>query len=232
MLSDPYIRLRSLFRRAKVEEELDDELRFHQEQQADKYMRAGMSREEALRQVRLDFGGLEQVKEDCRDARGVSFLESLAQDLRYGLRMLAKSPVFTAVIILTLALGIGANTAIFTLVNAVMLRSIPVRDPQQLVVAQWSARKGPQNIGISRFGDCAINSENATSITGCSLSNSLFQEIQSQKNIFANAMAFAGPYQMDLSGNGAAAISQGEFGLRKLLPNPGRVLGPRPHPNA
>jgi predicted permease len=211
MLSDLYIRLRSLFRRAKVEEELDDELRFHQEQQADKYMRAGMSREEALRQVRLDFGGLEQVKEECRDARGVSFLESLAQDLRYGLRMLAKSPVFTAVIILTLALGIGANTAIFTLVNAVMLRSIPVRDPQQLVVAQWSARKGPQNIGISRFGDCAINSENATSITGCSLSNSLFQEIQSQKNIFANAMAFAGPYQMDLSGNGAAAISQGEL---------------------
>ncbi len=110
------------------------------DQQAEKYMHAGMSREEALRCVRLEFGGIEQVREDCRDALGVSFPESLAQDLRYGLRMLAKSPAFTAVIILTLALGIGANTAIFTLVDAVMMRSIPVRDPQQLVVAQWSAR--------------------------------------------------------------------------------------------
>jgi len=144
MLSDFYIRLRSIFRRAKVEEELEDELRFHQEQQVGKYMRAGMSREEALRQVRLEFGGHEQVKEDCRDARGVSFFESLGQDLRYGLRMLAKSPAFTVVIIVTVALGIGANTAIFTLVNAIMLRSIPVRDPQQLVVAQWSAHKRPR----------------------------------------------------------------------------------------
>jgi len=74
MLSDLYIRLRSLFRRSKVEVELEDELRFHQEQQADKYMRAGMSRDAALRQVRLDFGGLAQIKEDCRDGPRPDFL--------------------------------------------------------------------------------------------------------------------------------------------------------------
>jgi len=83
MLSSLSIRLRSLFHRARVELELDDELRFHMDQQAEKYMHAGMSREEALRCVRLEFGGIEQVREDCRDALGVSFPESLAQDLRY-----------------------------------------------------------------------------------------------------------------------------------------------------
>lgn len=179
MLSDLYFRLRSLLRRSKVDEELDDELHFHQERQIDKYMRSGMSRDAALRQVRLDFGGLAQIKEDCRDARGISFLDSTGHDLRFGVRTLAKAPAFTAIIVVTLALGIGANTAIFTLVNAVMLRALPVRDPQQLFVLQWSARHWPQN-GISSYGDCAYQ-RSSTGVTSCSLPYSLFQEIQSRR---------------------------------------------------
>ena len=187
MLSDLYIRLRSLFRRSKVAVELDDELRFHQEQQADKYMRAGMSRDSALRQGRLDFGELAQIKEDCRDARGISILESIGHDLRFEIRTLAKAPAFTAIVIVTLALGIGANTAILTLVDAVMLRALPVRDPQQLVVLQWSASHWPQN-GISSYSDCASNQRNATSVTSCSLPYTLFQEIQKQTKVFADAI--------------------------------------------
>jgi predicted permease len=115
-----------------MEAELDEELRAHLERQVEKYIQSGQTREEAARRARLDFGGLEQVKEECRDARGVNLVETLIQDVRYGLRMLAKNPAFTAVAVLTLALGIGANTAIFTLVDAVMLKSLPVANPQEL----------------------------------------------------------------------------------------------------
>jgi hypothetical protein len=86
MFSDLYIRLRSLFRRASVESELNEELRFHRDRQVEKYIQSGLTYEEAIRRFRLEFGGFDQVKEDCREARGVTFLETLAQDIRYRVR--------------------------------------------------------------------------------------------------------------------------------------------------
>jgi predicted permease len=126
--------LRRLLHRDRVERQLDAELRDHLERLTIDYRRSGRSEQEARRKALLAFGGLEQVKEDCRDVRGTRWLDEIAQDLRYGFRLLRLSPAFTFVAVASLALGIGANSAIFALVDGVLLKSLPVREPQRLIL--------------------------------------------------------------------------------------------------
>ena len=127
------LRVRSLFKRDTVNRELDDELRDHLERKTQHYVAAGLNAENARRQALRDLGGLELRKEQCRDARRVSLLEDFVSDLRYAVRTLRKTPGFAATTILTLALGIGANAAIFSVVNAVLLRSLPYTDSERLL---------------------------------------------------------------------------------------------------
>ena len=137
--------LKRLFARGRMDRDLDKELRFHFESQVADKTRSGISQIEARRLTRMEFGGMEQVKEDCRESRGTLWLESIVQDLRYGLRQLRKSPGFTFVAILSLTLGIGANTAIFTLLNAILLRPLPVQSPRELILFGDGDAEGSTN---------------------------------------------------------------------------------------
>jgi predicted permease len=154
---------------------------------------------------------------------------TLIQDLRYGLRMLLNSPGFTAVAIITLAIGIGANTAIFSLINGILMRGLPVQDPQQLVVLRWSARKAPDIHGQSSYGDCGSRHGESS---GCSLSMPFFNDVTSQVSAFSSVAAFANAGQIDLSGNGTASVLRGQavsgefFRLLGVRAATGRLIAP------
>ena len=183
------LRLRSLFRKREVEEELDEELRDHVERRTEEGVANGLSAEAARRAALVELGGIEQRKEECRDARRVRWIEEILQDTRFGLRLMRKTPAFSAVVIFAIALGIGANTALFSLFNAVILRALPVRDPGQLVVL-------------------SVQNERTGNIT--SFSYPMYRELRDKNSVFNGMIAQAGA-EMNATFAGQSEKAKGEL---------------------
>ena len=201
--------LRSLFQKKEVEQELDEELRTYLEMATEEKMKQGMSRDDAVRAVRLDRGSLGVAKETVRAAGWESLVETCWQDLRFGLRMLRKNPGFTAVAVLTLALGIGANTAIFSVVYAVLLKPLPCSKSEEL------------------FNVFQQQSQDETVQTGWSYPN--FQELREHNHVFS-AVAGAQRHQLTITGRGeplvvnTAVVTGDFFSLFEVKPLAGRIF--------
>jgi predicted permease len=165
MLTDLIVRLRAILRRDAVERELDEELRFHVDHEIDRHVASGMTRADAERRARLEFGGVEQVREDCRDARGVGMIDALAQDVRYGWRTMRRSPVFAVTAVLTLALSTGALATVFTLGHTFFFRELPVERPDELVVVK-ATRGGIATDGLVSYPDYVAFRDRATTVSG------------------------------------------------------------------
>jgi predicted permease len=199
------------FQKEKSERQLDAELRFHMEKQISDYVASGMTPEEAQRRANLQFGGLESVKQQSREARRASFVETLTQDIRYGVRILRKNPGFTLAAALTLALGIGANTAIFSIVNAVILRPLPYKDSSRIVQISAHTAMFPKfSLGLSWLN---------------------LDQIRAQVSALGQSAAYA-ESETTLTGNGeptvlsVASVTDGFFDELGISAQLGRVLAP------
>jgi|SRR5579863_907624 len=196
-------RLIRLFHRRKQDAQLDSELRFHVEQQIADNIAAGMNPDEARRHALAQFGGLEYIKEEARDARGTKFIDTLLQDIRFAARLLRKTPLISSIALLSLALGIGANTAVFSLIDAVMLRMLPVQNPEQLVRIEFRSPVSPR--------------------PRISATNPIWEQVRDHQDAFSGVMAWS-PTTFDLADGGEVNYINGIYASGDYF----RMLGVRP----
>src|SRR5215203_4122573 len=209
-LSDLFRRWHALTQKDQLDQELDDEMRFHLERDIEQNVNSGMTPEDARYAALRSFGGLDQSKEESRDARGVGMIENILRDTSYSLRVLLKNYAFTIGVILTLALGIGANTAIFSFANGILLRPLPYPQSERLVVVDETALKqGEESMSVSYPN---------------------FLDWREQNTVFENIAVYFNSSRFSLIGAGepveirGARISQGLFEILRVSPQLGRTF--------
>jgi predicted permease len=211
-------RLHNLGERRRRERELDEELRFHLEKETEQNRGRGMGASEARRAALRSFGGVEQTKEQVRELRPWRLLGELVRDLRYGLRVLRKSPWFTAVAVLSLALGIGANTALFSAADALLMSKLPVREPDRLVLFDWQAGITFRNSGTTGW---STRDPKAGRRGSSSFHQRIYDELRRVRGPLTELVAFAGLQDASLVVDGQAQIVDGQY----VSGNYFRVLG-------
>jgi predicted permease len=199
--ADVLLRLRALRDRRRAESELDEELQFHLEMETRKLREAGHGEKQARQAARAHFGGVDLAREECRDARGLTFFENLGRDIRYGARQLRKTPVFTAVALLSLAIGIGANTAVFTLMDAVLLRLLPVTNPEQLAVLKWGTK---QEVDVTTAW--STNDESSGRRMTNVFSWRVFDALRREGRSMHSVIGFAPLWRVSVAGNRQAQV--------------------------
>src|ERR1700683_2289732 len=205
--------MRRLVHAKQIERELDEEIHSHLELVTDQKMKKGMDSDEARRAAQIELGGIEQVKEEVRAVRAGASLDTLLQDIRFALRMLRKNPGFAVVAVITLALGIGANTAIFSIVDAVLLRSLPFRDPNRLVAISETHPSIPEiGAAVADFGDWQKESHSFEGLAAYNLTS------------FAHATLMVHGEPQEVHG---AIISHDLFPLLGIAPAMGRNFIPQ-----
>ncbi|MDO8543700.1 MAG: ABC transporter permease [Opitutaceae bacterium] len=187
-LRELLFRLQPLFRKRKIEAGLSEEIQAHLAMAIEANVAVGMSPEEARYAALREFGGVEQIKERYRDERGVAWIEHLVQDLRYAVRQLRKTPGFTAVVILSLALGIGANTAIFSFINDVLLRKLPVKNPNELVLFNWLAE--PESMRQRSWSGRVVDEPGTGLWLGTTFSGPVFEQFRQHSPALSDVFAF------------------------------------------
>jgi predicted permease len=217
-----------LARRRSKEEELADEIRFHLDEETADHEDEGLSAEDARLAARRDLGNMSLAKEDTRAMWGWTFVEQLAQDLRYAARSMLNNRTFTLLAALSLALGIGANAAIYSFMDAILLRSLPVPDPQSLVMLRWHTRSGQMD-GMG-YHDDDYFTDTRNGFTGGSFPYPAFELMQRNNSVFSSIFAYQGTGNLNLVIGGQAELVQGEYvsgdyfhGLG-LRPAAGRIL--------
>jgi predicted permease len=199
-----FTRLLTMFHKEQKVRELDEEFESHLEMLAEEKRQQGMSAADARNAALREFGAVSQVREKYREMSGLKIVETLGQDLRYSLRMLRRNPGFATVIILLLALGVGANTAIFSAINDIMLRMLPVKDPHQLVMLTWQAKDHPEL--VQDLEGSGSKEENTGLFKSYSFSYPAYEYLSEHNHSFSGVFAFsANDDQINVSFNGRAA---------------------------
>ncbi|HYX52499.1 MAG TPA: ABC transporter permease [Candidatus Limnocylindrales bacterium] len=193
------------FRPKNKTSEISEEFNFHLQKQIEKNIAGGMPPNEARRQALISFGGVQQAREQVSEVRWAHWFEVLRQDARYAVRILGKTPLFTAIVVITLSLGIGMNTAIFSLIDSVLFRRMPVSHPEQLVLLRWEAHHNPRLRQHRSFGACQTRFQESDAV-GCSFSMPILHAVEAQNGLFSGIAAYSRTGDISLSGNGPASV--------------------------